>query len=272
MMLLIDADIVVYRTACAVETTTDWGDGEVTYDADYDQAVRVLESLINRIAAKFDFPEMLFCFSHKKNFRKTVYPDYKSNRDGIHRPILLKKLREYVEANYPNRNEKFLEADDLLGILATSPDEEETIIVTIDKDLFQIPAKVYNFVTDDISNPEDRDGPRLHYMQTLMGDTVDGYKGCPGVGPKAAVDILNNPTLCESYEHEFKRGPRKGEIETRWKQGEPCTVWEAIVSRFEKAGLTEKEALVQARIAKILQYEDYPNNKIKLWEPTENGS
>jgi len=272
MRLLIDADIVVYRTACAVETKTDWGDGDVTYDADYQHGVRTLESLIGRIGAKFDFPDMLFCFSDKNNFRKTVYPDYKSNREGIHRPILLKKLREFVEDKYSCRSDKFLEADDLLGILATDPAEEESIIVTIDKDLYQIPVDVYNFVDNTTSKASERDGQHLHFMQTLTGDTVDGYKGCPGVGPKAAVDILNNPTLCESYEHEFKRGPRKGEVETRWQQGEPCTVWEAIVSRFEKAGLTEKEALVQARIAKILQYEDYPNNKIKLWEPTENGS
>ena len=35
-----------------------------------------------------------------------------------------------------------LEADDVLGILATEPSNEERIIVSIDKDLYQIPAKV----------------------------------------------------------------------------------------------------------------------------------
>jgi DNA polymerase-1 len=269
MMLLIDADIIVYRTACAVETKIDWGDGEITYDADYDRGVSTLESLIARIGNKFGFPNMLFCFSDKRNFRKNIFPEYKSNRVGIHRPILLKQLREYVEDKYLCRTDKFLEADDLLGIIATSEGAEEKIIVTIDKDLYQIPVDVYNFVDDTTSKAKDRDGQRLHYMQMLTGDTVDGYKGCPGVGSKAAIDLLGSPHLCESYEHTFKRGSRTGETETRWRQGEPCTIWEAIVSRYEKAGLTEEDALVQAQISKILQNEDYPNDKIKLWRPTK---
>ena len=34
-----------------------------------------------------------------------------------------------------------LEADDVLGILATEPSNEERIIVSIDKDLYQIPGQ-----------------------------------------------------------------------------------------------------------------------------------
>jgi len=270
MLLLIDADILVYRTACAVETKTDWGDGKITYDATLANGIKTLTNHIDRIGARFDFPEMLFCFSDSKNFRKTIYPQYKGNREGTHRPILLAKLRKHVEDNYSARSEKFLEADDLLGILATSPNKEERIIVTIDKDLYQIPVDVYNFVTDDLSKAKDRDGVRLHYIQMLTGDTVDGYAGCPGVGPKAAIELLDDPRRWETYEHVFKRGPRKGLSEERWKLGDSCSIWEAIVSRYWKAGLSEEQALVQARISKILQYEDYPNNQIKLWRPEDD--
>ncbi len=273
--LLIDADIIVYRAACAVETKTDWGDGEVTYDANYSMGVAYLEDHIDDLVVKFPGADMVFCFSSKNNFRNHIYPSYKHNRKDSHRPLLLKKLREYIEERYACESWKYLEADDVLGIMATTPDGEdgiegERIIVTIDKDLYQIPVDVYNFVTDETSYADERDGFRLHMMQTLTGDSVDGYPGCPGVGQKGAVDILNSPHKMESYEHTFVRGRREGATEIRWRQGDPCTIWEAIVSRFEQKGLTEEDALIQARLAKILQYDDYPNKQIKLWEPITN--
>ena len=72
-----------------------------------------------------------------------------------------------------------LEADDVLGILATEPSNEERIIVSIDKDLYQIPAKISKDgkTFEEISENE---ANYWHMMQTLTGDSTDGYSGCPG--------------------------------------------------------------------------------------------
>ena len=47
--------------------------------------------------------------------------------------------------------------------------------------------------------------------------------------------------------------------------------WDTVVGAFEKAGQTEEDALVNARLAYILQHKDYDNDtkKINLWKPSK---
>ena len=49
--------------------------------------------------------------------------------------------------------------------------------------------------------------------------------------------------------------------------GKSCS-WKAVVEAYAKESLTEADALVQARLAKILQHEDYnqKTGEIKLWK------
>ena len=79
-----------------------------------------------------------------------------------------------------------------------------------------------------------------HLLQTLTGDSVDGYSGCPGIGPKRAEKIL-----------------------------ETCD-WDSVVSAYNKAGLEEQDALVQARVARILRWGEYDKRKKEpiLWNPS----
>jgi DNA polymerase-1 len=108
-----------------------------------------------------------------------------------------------------------------------------------------------------------------HMYQTLVGDTSDGYPGCPGVGKVGAAEFLEKPYVWLSYEHVFKSGPRKGMTETRWKQQPTTNVWEGVVSQYAKAGLTEDDAVRQARLARILRWSDWDQEKKVpiLWTP-----
>ena len=133
-----------------------------------------------------------------------------------------------------------LEGDDVLGIMATMKSTEERIIVSIDKDMKTVPGRYARDDFEVIEVSEDQ-ADTWHLFQALTGDIVDGYKGCPGVGPKKAEAILDG-----------SKHP-----------------WEAVVTTFVKAGLTEDDALVQARVARILRASDY-NFKAKqpiLWRP-----
>jgi DNA polymerase-1 len=80
-------------------------------------------------------------------------------------------------------------------------------------------------------------------FQTLVGDTSDGYKGCPGVGKVKAEKLL---------------------------AGNDKLYWEIVRATFEKAGLTEQDALTQARLARILRFSDWDNEKKEpiLWSPS----
>jgi DNA polymerase-1 len=268
--VLIDGDLVVYRAACAVEKETRWDDGVWTYTADERDGIKVLNNKIAEILKNTKAKDYILCFSDDEhNFRKDVLPSYKGNRAEVRRPLLLKTLRNHCMLEMKTAGFPTLEADDVMGILATENDG--CVIATMDKDLSQIPVPIYHLEEKKISLPEHRDCDGLFYKQVLMGDVTDGYYGCPGIGEGTAMGILKTLPVWEQYEHTFKSGNRKGQTELRWQQTfeDGRTVWQSIVSYYVKAGLTEADALAQARCAFILRLGYYSDcdNTVKLWEP-----
>jgi DNA polymerase-1 len=180
-------------------------------------------------------------------------------------------MKQYMIDNYETVLRPELEADDILGILATgSMLKGKKIIVTKDKDLKTIPAPIYLTHKTDLGIVETtvEEADRFHLIQALAGDVTDGYAGCPTVGMETAAKIIDGLIGWEKYEHTFKSGARKGLTETRWKTLKVDTPWEAVVSAYNKQGLGEDEALRQAQVARILRAEDYDftNKKVRLWK------
>ena len=68
--------------------------------------------------------------------------------------------------------------------------DEPCIIVSIDKDLLQLPGRHYNFVKDLFTNVSEEQGLRTFYLQLLTGDRSDNIPGLSGVGPKTAEKLL----------------------------------------------------------------------------------
>ena len=83
-----------------------------------------------------------------------------------------------------------------------------------------------------------------HMYQTLCGDTTDGYAGLPGCGPKKAEKVI-------------------GTVD------EPAPDWAAVAAAFTAKSLSEEDALVQARVARICRASDYDfkNKEVILWTP-----
>jgi len=246
MELLIDADIVIFKYACVNEVEYEWDAETRSTVADPGGAKDGIDHFHRMLLEDTDTEDAIYCFSSKPCFRYDVLPSYKHNRKDKARPEMLGALREYIEFNYRTKVKPRLEADDVMGILGTiSP--KKYIIATLDKDLKQIPGKHYRWTTRwqdatmfDVSLEE---ADRYFYKQVLMGDSTDGYGGCPQIGPKRSEKILN---ALEDGEY-----------------------WKAIVEAYEAKDLTEEDALVQARVARILRKEDwdFDNNKHKLWLP-----
>ncbi|NRA51428.1 MAG: exonuclease, partial [Phaeodactylibacter sp.] len=270
--LLIDGDILAYQTALKIEKAVPWDEdgNEWTYHFNAPQGYIQMEEALATLQEELEADAIVVCLTDPKpdrNFRKSFMPTYKEARKLTRKPMALACLRTYLEENYKTYIRESLEADDLMGILATSKKiiQGEKIIVSIDKDMLTIPAKVFSQNTykklkrskssttyeDAIVDVTQEEADRFHLLQTLTGDVTDGYDGCPSVGKKRAEEILDSPTVQVRYEHEFTRGKRKGETETRWKDGEECSTWEAVVSHYEKNGLTEQDALDNARAARI---------------------
>ena len=131
-----------------------------------------------------------------------------------------------------------LEADDAMGIYATA--NPGNIIVSPDKDMRQIPGRVYNL--DETLHITPEEGAKWHLIQTLAGDQTDGYSGVPGIGVKRAVALFDE----DGYS------------------------WETVVKAFKNKDLDEDAALMNARLARILTCTDYDsiNRQVIPWTPT----
>jgi DNA polymerase-1 len=261
-LLLIDGDEFLFRAAAAVEQEAKFN--EVLDEVDWSEppvhvlfshpgrAREVLDEMLERIFQRFETKEHYLCFTSPPNFRYGVDPTYKNNRANSRKPLCYVQLREDVEKDYRCKAFAGLEADDVMGVLATMPYQRpvQTIIVSQDKDMKTIPTTVWN--GKDLMTITRDEADYWHLYQTLVGDTSDGYKGCPGVGKVKAEKLLT---------------VEMSDIE--WGNDKASVWWSRVVAAYEKAGLTEQDALTQARLARILRWSDWDNEAKKpiLWQP-----
>jgi DNA polymerase-1 len=227
----------MYRSAFNREVAEEVSPGYWTWGCDINIVKEDIDNYISYLKDKFVADTALLCLSDTVNFRKDISDTYKGNRSWLKRPVVLKPLREWLLTQREAIVYPTLEGDDVMGILATSSDDE-TIIVSIDKDLNTIPGKFFQNEEKGVIEILPKEADYNHLYQTLVGDVADGYKGCPGIGAISAKKLL---------------------------EADPS--WDTVVKAYKKAGLTEEDALVQARLARILRAEDYPDGKVKLWEP-----
>lgn len=272
--LLLDADLIAYRASSATQRGYDWnGDGNKSVAADEAAAREFAEEAIMRYVDQLKADDVIVCLSDDFNsFRKDrVDPTYKQARNDVDRPVHLYDIKEWLAETYTTERWTALEADDVMGILATDPERtDERIIVSGDKDLMTIPGKLYRPATEHrpakMMHISLEEADRFHLYQTIVGDVTDGYPGLPGAGPAAAEKLLSGQGW-EDYLHVFKSGPRKGLEEVRWRPTWYLRVWHAIVSAYLKAGLTEAHAIKQARLARILRHGEWDGRSPRLWNP-----
>jgi DNA polymerase-1 len=201
---------------------------------------------------------VVFLSDPSRNWRKEVLPTYKANRADKRPPMLRRILEAHLVEKHGAKRKPGLEADDCLGIVATNPKlypGSDKIIVSIDKDLLTIPGKVFNWKKKDrgMTVVSQLDADRMHLFQALMGDATDGYSGCPGIGPKKAAALLDPEG----------KGPIDPEMSfVEW-------AWGQVLDTYAKAKLGPEEALVQARVARILRHSDfnYRTQEPILWTP-----
>jgi len=239
--LLVDGDIVAYQISFRTETPIRWDNGIWTLHSDELDCKNLVDEYFSTLKEDTQCENLIIAFSDKNNFRKNIYPDYKAQRTKQRKPLTLKYCRDYMSEKFKTYIKPCLEADDVLGILGTSKLIKGTkIIVSTDKDLKQIAGLHYNPIKKEFFKVSRKEADLNFYMQILVGDQVDNYKGCPSYG-----EVKSTRVLSTSKNH-----------------------WKTIVECYLGEGLTEKDALVQARIARILRSTDYNFKKEKpiLWQ------
>ena len=123
LRLLIDGDILTYKVCWAVQTVVHWDDGILTTATNVDELKVQADAMINELKEKLgegkDFTTVI-CFSDRaNNFRRKIFPDYKLNRKDSKKPLGYNHLETYLKEKYTTKTQPMLEADDVLGILAT---------------------------------------------------------------------------------------------------------------------------------------------------------
>ena len=155
-------------------------------------------------------------FDEGKTFRHEAFPPYKAQREATPEDIKLAVpfIKEILEAMHiPVLVAPGFEADDVIGTLAIQAGEAgiETYMLTPDKDYGQlIRENVYMYRPrhgggyDIIGQKEIKDkygissAHQVIDLLALMGDSADNYPGCPGVGEKTAVKLINEFGSCEN--------------------------------------------------------------------------
>jgi len=244
-LCVIDGDIVLYQCCSAVEKEIDWGGDWWTLHSDFMEVRMMLDVMLDDLKTTVGASKSLICLSDSGNFRKSILPSYKANRVGGRKPMCYVPAKEYLISNYEVMIEPGLEADDCVSIVATGPRSKHrrcsrVVMISEDKDFLGVPGLLYNPRTGQMSSTSVEDADMHHLFQTLTGDATDNYKGCPGIGPvKARESLEKDPS------------------------------WSTVVSLYEKAGLSEEDALVQARVARLLRHQDYNSRtkEIKPWNP-----
>ena len=238
-MLLIDSDFLAYKAAQACEIGIDFGEDVIIAQSLFSEVLKVFHNELNKVTKAMMEDDFILYFSSTQNFRKKIYPDYKGHRMK-RKPLGYKRLVNYCRDNHNFKLIEGLEADDTIGIEATRHPDPSNIIVSPDKDMRQIPCVLWN-MTDDVVEITEEEGDRWHLIQALSGAPTDGYSGCPGIGVKRATELLN-----------------KNENQ-----------WEAVCKAYRDRGLSDDDALLNARLAKILRNENYDHDRNQpiLWNP-----
>jgi len=281
--LLIDGDVLCFRAASAAQKCVEDDSGQFFYLwAGKGDAERILENLLEKLLGEFGTDAYTFFLTEPgANWRNDVLPTYKQNRSyGVaDRPMCLTHLKDYAKEHFNADWELGYEADDLIGIKATSPmpggnPDGRCIIVSADKDLKSIPGQFHRYGIDApgrVHIRSRRDADLFHLQQTLAGDIVDGYSGCPTIGMDRAEGILADPHRLDPLDGVVTKGPRKGQRTIKWMPRPTTDYWQCVVSQYEKQGLTEDDALVQARVARILRFDDmrgqFEGPGHNLWSP-----
>lgn len=154
----------------------------------------VSDNVLYEVLEKINDP-ILFCFSGKSyntfRYHLAVEKEYKGNRkkeelyegaDNDSHNFMEKVIHKYNTLLFND-----LEADDIVSVLQ---DNNNTYIVSKDKDLMQIPGFHYDWIKNQIYEVTNEQAMSHLAKQLIMGDSTDAISGIDGMGPKRTEEFI----------------------------------------------------------------------------------
>ena len=197
-------------------------------------AIMGFVNTLNEVISKEKPTHIGVAFDHGKTFRNEAFPEYKAQREetpeDIRRSVPI--IKQLLEAwHIPCLQVDGFEADDVIGTLAMKSGilGVETYMLTPDKDYGQLVREnVFQFRPRHGGGYE-KMGPtevcakygientnQIIDLLALMGDSSDNFPGCPGVGEKTAVKLIEEfGSIDNLLEHtEQIKGKLREKVET----------------------------------------------------------
>ena len=141
----------------------------------------------------------------RENFRNKIYKDYKANRGETPEDLIpqFDLIKNCVKAfKIPQLEIEGFEADDIIASYSVQATKLNigSLIVSSDKDLMQLvnnhvqmldPMKNKKIGINEVIEKFGVDPSKVVQIQALTGDKVDNIPGAPGIGPKTALELIN---------------------------------------------------------------------------------
>lgn len=224
--LLIDADGIVYRCGFATEKVKylvqdahgdyveiasnkeakafleDTGEGFLWSRKELkpeEECLSLVKTVLDKIKAKFpDYENQRIILSNDGptfRHRLATISNYKGTRTKD-KPTHYASIRKYLNSAGAELAGAGLEADDTVSMLSANSGlgNRRSVVVSLDKDLDQIPGLHYNWVKEETYEIDKRQACLNLYSQILSGDPTDNIRGIEGIGPVKAHQMLKDCT------------------------------------------------------------------------------
>lgn len=202
---IVDGDILLYRICFSI-------DPDATLYLVKSHCDQYLKNLFSKVGCTHYIGIIGIHGSNNPKYK--IAPDYKRGRP-TEKPPHWNTVVNYLISKWGFTPISGCETDDAVALCAERLDN--TIVVSSDKDLLQIPGKHFvmgvmrkgKIVREDkIINVTDEQARKQFYIQMLTGDVVDNVSAIYGIGPKKAEKLLDGKidmeeVLIEQYKKAF---------------------------------------------------------------------
>jgi len=184
MILLIDADSLVYSCSYSVES-----EAEAMYKFD-----KHINFIVDDISDHYQVDKIKVYHGSRNNFRTKINDTYKANRKGKEKPAFYTELSNYVQEGYDAISAIGEEVDDVVARdwRYHKNKGDDPCIVSIDKDYLQLPALIYNYSENrrGFTEPTEEEARHNFWVQMITGDAADNVNYLKGKGIKYAQKHL----------------------------------------------------------------------------------
>jgi DNA polymerase-1 len=229
------------RTSHGENTSAPWG----------------IVQFIRKTLADFkpDYLGFVFDAGGDETFRHEIYEDYKATREKLDETLqedfdtAMRRIRQILAAfNIPTIQLERHEADDVIGTLARQVTDNglQAIIVSGDKDFYQLidegvallnpgrggPAAVEAELVDETNAGQRLGVPpnRVIDYLALVGDSSDNIPGVRGIGPKTAVQLIEQFGSLEDILSHAEEIPQKRPREALQQHAEDARLSKELVT------------------------------------------